>query len=325
MKKLSIIIPCYNVEQYISRCYKSLANQNNADDVEFIFINDGSNDRTLELLQEIEAKDNRVVIINQNNKGVSVARNSALEIIQGEYVYLLDADDYLTVDSIYAIKRIIDNYKPDIILTAYNISRNGIEKFKSLSIKSGMYDKVELFSEINCFPTSPKLVYRSNIINDKKLYFLSSVKCGEVYAFTMNYMKYANNVYVMDIPIFNYFMRNDSAIHKPNYQNDITVIKALSSIYDDGEELVNYGSFITTAFKLLCSFSYKKYLKYTSFDTEAIEAIKIIFSNQTVKRCVKDTLFKPHKLIFERLLALYIYMMPITFGFKLLNYLIKKK
>ena len=74
------------MERFVVRCYHSLAMQRDADDVEFIFVNDGSSDNTLSILREIKTKDKRVVIIDQNNAGVSVARNSALAIAKGEYV-----------------------------------------------------------------------------------------------------------------------------------------------------------------------------------------------------------------------------------------------
>ena len=139
MKKLSIIIPCYNMERFVVRCYHSLAMQRDADDVEFIFVNDGSSDNTLSILREIKTKDKRVVIIDQNNAGVSVARNSALAIAKGEYVYLLDGDDYLTIDAIFEIKQLLRCCNHDIIMSAYNISKNNKEIFKPLPFSEGVY------------------------------------------------------------------------------------------------------------------------------------------------------------------------------------------
>ena len=76
------------MEKYLERCYNSLAIQKDADDVEFIFVNDGSKDRTLDILNGIKARDNRVVLINQENSGVSAARNSALCVVKGIYIYI---------------------------------------------------------------------------------------------------------------------------------------------------------------------------------------------------------------------------------------------
>lgn len=322
MKKISIIIPCYNMEQYIERCYQSLQAQSGADDVEFIFVNDGSTDNTLSKLSELKSIDSRVVIIDQKNAGVSAARNAAVVIAKGEYIYLLDGDDYLTENAISDIKQVLEIFHPDLLISAYNTSRNNIESYRPLPCKEGLFRKKVFFASIPFFPTAPQLVYRTDIIKDKNITFNSSIKCGEVYDFTINYMQYIDSIYVLNKPTFNYWQRNDSAIHQPKPQNDITIINALNSIYQNGGDLVTYGSFIVTAFKLMRSFSYTKYLKYSK-DLRNIEFIENILSDTIVKQCIKDTLIKPHKLINERLIALYIYIMPKRFGFTLLNRLIK--
>ena len=92
---LSIIIPCYNVADYLIGTIDSLRNLKDAEDCEFIFINDGSTDNTLTIIQDFEKQDNRVRVINQKNAGVSAARNAALKIAKGKYFIPLDGDDKL--------------------------------------------------------------------------------------------------------------------------------------------------------------------------------------------------------------------------------------
>ena len=159
---LSIIIPCYNMEKYVRRCYNSLAIQDNASDVEFIFVNDGSIDKTLEILFDIKSKDNRIILINQDNAGVSVARNRALEIAKGEYIYLLDPDDYLSSPHVINnIKSIIKEYKPDIIIPANNREIDDKIELKPLPFTNGMYEKNSLFKNCIIFPTQSQLFYRT--------------------------------------------------------------------------------------------------------------------------------------------------------------------
>ena len=83
---LSIIIPCYNVEEYIPKTLDSLSQLNNAENCEFIFINDGSTDNTLSHIQSFAKNDHRAIVINQSNQGVSAARNAALSIAKKEYI-----------------------------------------------------------------------------------------------------------------------------------------------------------------------------------------------------------------------------------------------
>ena len=93
MPQISVIMPVYNTSQYLRRSIESVLNQTYKD-FELICINDGSTDNSLEILQEYATHDPRIKIINQENAGLSCARNSALEIAQGEYISFIDSDDF---------------------------------------------------------------------------------------------------------------------------------------------------------------------------------------------------------------------------------------
>ena len=92
--KLSVIIPCYNAEKYLSECLDSLLSQSMRD-FEAILIDDGSRDHTAEIAKKYAARDERIVFIRQENAGVSAARNAGLRIAKGEWIFFLDADDLL--------------------------------------------------------------------------------------------------------------------------------------------------------------------------------------------------------------------------------------
>ena len=93
MPKVSVIVPVYNVEQYLRQCLDSLVNQT-LNDIEIVCINDGSTDGSLEILKEYSKKDSRIIFIDKKNEGVSAARNKGLDIAKGEYVVFCDGDDY---------------------------------------------------------------------------------------------------------------------------------------------------------------------------------------------------------------------------------------
>jgi len=96
-KKISIIIPAFNAEKYISECLISVINQS-YDNLEIIVVNDGSTDKTSEILNNFS--DSRIIVVNQGNKGCSAAKNIGLRMASGDYIQYLDADDYLSVDKI---------------------------------------------------------------------------------------------------------------------------------------------------------------------------------------------------------------------------------
>lgn len=321
---LSIIIPCYNMESYIKRCYNSLQIQIDADDVEFIFVNDGSTDNTLSILQVIEKSDNRVVIVNKNNAGVSVARNEALKIAKGEYIYLLDPDDYLsTLNVIKNIKCIISEYKPDIIIPANNREINNEIRFKPLPFSDGIHNIYDIYNNCTIFPTQTQLFYKSSLIKKNNITFNPDIKCAEVYTFTIQCLKFANNCYVYNKPCQNYFYRIEGATKKINYSNDLSVLRALEIIHNDGKEFYKYSSFRITALKNVFSFTYNKYIKFP-IDVKMKEKIKLLLSNNLLREYLKSIAFGRKIPIKERSFAMYIYLMPKILGFKLLKLVIKR-
>ena len=102
--KLSIIIPCYNVEKFVQKCANSILVQKGFD-CEFIFVNDGSKDNTLHILEYLAIKDNRIKVINQENQGLSGARNTGIENAKGDYMMFVDADDGLEPNAFELISK----------------------------------------------------------------------------------------------------------------------------------------------------------------------------------------------------------------------------
>ena len=103
MPKFSIIIPVYNVEQYIKECLESLKKQT-YQDFEVIIVNDGTKDNSMEIVKEYPYK-----VINQTNQGLSIARNTGVKHAKGEYIIFLDSDDYLEPNTMLKIFEVLDN------------------------------------------------------------------------------------------------------------------------------------------------------------------------------------------------------------------------
>ena len=112
--KVSIIIPAYNIEKYIEESILSSINQT-LKEIEIIIINDGSTDRTLEVIKKYEKIDSRIKLIDQKNQGISIARNNGLEIARGKYIYFLDGDDWIENETLNECYNIAENLEIDII------------------------------------------------------------------------------------------------------------------------------------------------------------------------------------------------------------------
>lgn len=120
MIKVSVIIPVYNVENYLEECLDSIINQSLVD-IEIICINDGSTDKSLEILNNYLKKDNRIQIINQENQGHAVATNNGIELANGKYLFLMDSDDILELTALEeAYNKAEDNNVDFVIFQAIN-------------------------------------------------------------------------------------------------------------------------------------------------------------------------------------------------------------
>lgn len=108
MKELiSIIVPVYNTGKYLKRCLESIINQSYTD-IEIILVNDGSFDNSFEIIEEYSHIDNRIIVINQTNQGLSIARNNGLNIANGNYVLFIDSDDFV---DIRLVQKLLDSIR----------------------------------------------------------------------------------------------------------------------------------------------------------------------------------------------------------------------
>ena len=97
MPKVSVVLPVYNVENYLKECLDSLVEQTYKD-IEIICVDDGSSDSSLKILKEYAVIDNRIIVLEQKNQGAAVARNFGLSVATGEYVSFLDSDDVFSLN-----------------------------------------------------------------------------------------------------------------------------------------------------------------------------------------------------------------------------------
>ena len=112
---ISVVIPVYNVENYLIECLDSICNQT-LKNIEIICINDGSTDNSLRILNEYKKKDSRISIITQNNGGLSSARNTGLKYVSGKYIYFIDSDDYLDLNALKELYEISEEKNLDMLL-----------------------------------------------------------------------------------------------------------------------------------------------------------------------------------------------------------------
>lgn len=199
---VSIIVPVYNVEQYLERCLNSLINQT-LQNIEIICINDGSMDNSLSMLKQYAEKDKRIKIINQENKGVSVARNNGIEASQGEYIGFVDSDDYVDLDFFENLYNKAKNENADICQSLY-FGHKKLNGKLNISKRHGVVLYYEVYVNI----------YRRQFIKDNNIQFPIGIKIAEDITFTLESLLKSNKTVILDKnkkSCYYYILRKNSA------------------------------------------------------------------------------------------------------------------
>lgn len=222
--KVSIIVPLFNEQANIKKLYESIIN-NGYENLELIFIDDGSTDNSLKILRDIEKCDNRVKILTQNNSGVSVARNKGILASSGEYLMFCDCDDLFIDGSIKAMVDAILQTDSPIVQGAFN-DNEGIIYDSSIQVVNSDF---LLKSVISCgfigHPDIPQQfvnssrgvygkMYKSSIIRNQK--FLNNLKIGEDLLFLLNVYLSANSITLLNKKVYSITQNPNSSTRKFN-------------------------------------------------------------------------------------------------------------
>lgn len=243
----SVIIPCYNVENYIARTINSVLEQT-FNDFEIILVNDGSVDNTGKILDEYLKKDTRIKVIHQKNRGVSEARNTGIREAKGEYIYFLDGDDYVSTSYFEDMSKIILKNNLEIIISPYYIEKNN-KKFLLISnIKEKYYNRdfilKNLFTRKICKAAIGTSLIKKEIIVKNNIFFNEKLSYSEDYHFIIRIFFKAKNFYYTNKPYFTYVQREGSAINSKLNLKRLDTLKALIDLENnlniENKNLKNY-------------------------------------------------------------------------------------
>lgn len=143
MVKVSVVIPVYNVEEFLGECLDSICNQT-LEDIEIICVNDGSKDRSLEILNEYASRDERITVIDQENGGHAVATNRGMKLAKGEYLFLMDSDDILDLKALEESYKVAEEKQVDFVIFQainYYMDTGELVEAENYSM-NGLYDIV---------------------------------------------------------------------------------------------------------------------------------------------------------------------------------------
>ena len=202
--KVSIIIPVYNVEKYISQCATSLFEQTYSN-IEYIFINDASTDKSLQLLQQVKNKynyRNTVILNNPHNLGSSETRNIGLNIASGEYINFCDSDDWTEPTAIEDMVNTIIYQNADVVVTPFYT--NTFEKESTLHFPSTDIANLNYIPiDFQHFSLCNKLI-KTSLIKYNQLYSLNKVDCWEDLSIISRLYAFEPKVVLLNTPYYHY-------------------------------------------------------------------------------------------------------------------------
>lgn len=237
---ISLIVPAYNVSQYIARCLRTLVNQDiDKSKYEIIVINDGSTDNTLDIINDLlkEFDGLNVRIIDQNNGGLSCARNNGFDLAQGDYVWFIDSDDYLQENCLKDISMtLLNNPNIDVLLfdmdyiyddkpTAYN-PRRLLSGHSMLGSELFMTDYRYPYSGVQFS------IYKRQYLIDHNLKFKQGIFFEDILYTTLLLASNPKCIYINEV-YYHYYIR------KGSITNSTSSIKKCKDILDISDELYN--------------------------------------------------------------------------------------
>lgn len=210
MELVSIIIPVYNAEKYISDCLESVMNQTYSH-LEIILVNDGSTDDSKKICEMFAKSDNRFIIINQSNLGQASARNTGLNIAKGKYIAFVDSDDTIDSKMFENLVKLIQEYRCDIAICGHKTiyeKKDFHKNFGKYRIRSMNNDELweEIFGKLNNAVWN-KLFKRELLDN---VQFPTNLVHGEDLIFNLKYLTKCRTGVFDETPYYNYLKRNNS-------------------------------------------------------------------------------------------------------------------
>lgn len=274
---LSIILPCYNVDKYIEKALCSLINQT-IKNIEIICINDGSSDKTLNIINEYALKDDRIKVYSQKNQGQGIARNKGICHATAPYIAFMDPDDWVEPDMYENLYKLASNNDVDFVECGFNKYYESTDELKPVlfspspaenKVFNYTNDKNYVFKQ-TAIPVWNKLFKKSFII-DNNIYF-SEKKLYEDQIFTLKAKVLAKKIIYTPNRLYNYNIHPESAltiqkkenIHFDDIINEITDFFKSINLYNEFKEDINATIInIVREHYTLCPDTFKKeFLKH---------------------------------------------------------------
>lgn len=221
---ISIIIPCYNSQEYLAECLNSVINQTYPF-WEALCVDDGSTDETSEILEEFARRETRIKVFHQKNSGVSVARNNALSHCKGDFFCFVDSDDMIASNY---LKKLLQIISPTVDLALCDFSRTMMNSDESV-VENEKMTSSDFINRIICNkifrPQICCMLFRTSLMKKEKLFFWKGCARGEDREFFMKYIVNAREIMYVKSTLYYYRVNDLSAMAMLN-EKSLTSIEA---------------------------------------------------------------------------------------------------
>lgn len=218
MTKVSIIMPVYNVEEFIKEALDSVTHQT-LSEIEIICVIDGSKDNSLKIIEEYAAKDSRIKILEQENQGQGIARNNGIKLAQGEYIGFVDPDDYIELNMFEELYNNAKKFDADVVESNYKLAKNN--KIKSYRYATKLpqdrtFQAVEFPEYIFQDPMVPwNKLYKTSFIKNNNINF--DIGClAEDHIFCFKSRLLASKITFCNKSLYYYRIRINSCVNQNN-------------------------------------------------------------------------------------------------------------
>lgn len=282
--KVSLIVPVYNVESYLYKCLWSATNQT-LQDIEIIVINDGSTDLSLDVIKSFVNIDKRIIFLNQNNQGLSCARNAGIKVAKGEFIAFLDSDDSIESTFLEKMYNYAKKTNSDIVMCNYcRLSEKTNHSVPARrNLKSNIFSSEEavhkIILDLSIQNYAWDKIYKRNLFIDNNIFYPKGMYYEDMPT-TFRLFFYANQIAYLDEFLYNYLQRQHSITKTFSDKHIEDIIKALylmkEFMLDNSIYLKYQKEYKFFCYKNLVIFTHKILLEYKPDRFTIKEAMKYL-------------------------------------------------
>lgn len=303
--KLSVIVPIYQVEEFLPRCLDSILAQTFRD-FELILVNDGTRDNCPRIMAEYAEKDSRIRQIHKENGGLSSARNAGMEIAKGTYISFIDSDDYIDPELFADAVAAAENTNADLVVWNYRKAYDDEVGEAYLKMKDEVLDMDALgleayyykywFPYLHGFEACNKLFRRDVIEREKLLFQWNHEILSEDMLFNAMYLMHTHKIAVLSKPYYYYYMRRGSIMNSPKPRAAHRLMTLSVRLYDYVAAMER-GTQLRDVMPVMCyALLIAKGIGLDPSMDDVYKALEEYRQNETMRRILKE-LIAPRPLL----------------------------